>query len=67
VTATVGTPTGNVVFKNGTTVLGTVALSAGTATMTYRFPTQGSFSLKAAYQGSVNNAPSSFTLTQTVN
>lgn len=67
VTATVGTPTGNVVFKNGTTTLGTVALSAGTATMTYRFPSQGSFSLKAAYQGSVNNAPSSFTLTQTVN
>jgi hypothetical protein len=67
VTATVGTPTGNVVFKNGTTTLGTVALSAGTATMTYRFPSQGSFSLKAAYQGSVNNQPSSFTLTQTVN
>jgi hypothetical protein len=67
VTATVGTPTGSVVFKNGTTTLGTVALSAGTATMTYRFPSQGSFSLKAAYQGSVNNAPSSFTLTQTVN
>lgn len=66
VTATVGTPTGNVVFKNGTTTLGTVALSAGTATMTYRFPSQGSFSLKAAYQGSVNNQPSSFTLTQTV-
>ncbi len=67
VTATVGTPTGNVVFKNGTTTLGTVALSSGKATMTYRFPSQGSFSLKAAYQGSVNNAPSSFTLTQVVN
>ncbi len=67
VSATVGTPTGSVVFKNGTTTIGTVVLSAGKATMTYRFPSQGSFSLKAAYQGSVNNAPSSFTLTQTVN
>jgi hypothetical protein len=67
VSATVGTPTGSVVFKNGTTTLGTVALSAGKATMTYRFSTQGSFSVKAAYQGSVNNSPSSFTLTQTVN
>jgi hypothetical protein len=67
VTATVGTPTGNVVFKNGATTLGTVALSSGVATLQYRFPTQGSFTLKAAYQGSVNNQPSSNTLTQTVN
>ena len=67
VTAAVGTPTGSVVFKNGTTTLGTVALSNGVAKLSYRFPTQGSFSLKAAYQGSVNNSPSSNTLTQTVN
>lgn len=67
VTATVGTPTGSVVFKNGTTTLATVTLSNGIATTTYRFPSKGSYTLKAAYQGSVNNAPSSLTLTQTVN
>jgi Bacterial Ig-like domain (group 3) len=67
VTATVGTPTGNVVFKNGTTTLGTKPLVNGTATMTYTFTTTGSFSLKAGYQGSVNNSPSSNTLTQVVN
>jgi hypothetical protein len=67
VSATVGTPTGNVVFKNGTTTIATVALSSGKAVTTYRFSAQGSFSLKAAYQGSVNNAPSSLTLTEVIN
>jgi hypothetical protein len=67
VSATVGTPTGNVVFKNGNTTLGTVALKSGVATLKYTFNTKGSYSLKAAYQGSVNNQPSSLTITQTVN
>lgn len=66
VSAAVGTPTGNVVFKNGATTLGTVALVNGVATFQTSFATDGSYSLKAAYQGSVNNSPSSLTITQVV-
>jgi len=66
VTAAVGIPTGNVIFKNGNTVLKTVALVNGVASMTTSFSKTGSYSLKAAYQGSPNNQPSSSTVTQTV-
>jgi len=65
-TSTVGTPGGNVIFKNGNTALGTVALVNGVATMTTSFSKTGSYSLKAAYQGSANYDPSSQTLTQKV-
>ena len=67
VTATVGTPTGNVVFMNGTTLMGTVALVNGTATLNHAFKNKGAFKLSANYQGSTNNSPSSMPLTEQVN
>ncbi len=67
VTAAVGTPTGSVIFKNGSTVIGTVSLVSGVATMTHSFANKGSYTLTAAYQGSANTAASSNTLKQTVN
>jgi hypothetical protein len=67
VTATVGTPTGNVEFMNGTTVMGTVALVNGTATLSHTFKNKGGFKLSANYQGNANNSPSSMGLTQSVN
>jgi hypothetical protein len=67
VTAAVGTPTGSVVFKNGTTVIGTVALVNGVATTTHTFVNPGKYSLSAAFQGSADDATSSNTLTQSVN
>jgi hypothetical protein len=67
VTATVGTPTGNVEFMNGTTLMGTVALVNGTATLNHAFKNKGAFKLSANYQGSTNNSPSSMPLTEQVN
>ena len=67
VTATVGTPTGNVIFRANGAILGTVALVNGVATMNYSFPSKGSITVKASYQGSANNAQSSNSLTQVVN
>ncbi|MCU1302951.1 MAG: pyrrolo-quinoline quinone [Candidatus Sulfotelmatobacter sp.] len=67
VTAAVGTPTGNVIFRANGAVLGTVALVNGKATLNYAFPAKGSITVKAAYQGSANNALSTNSLTQVVN
>jgi hypothetical protein len=72
-TATVGaasgTPTGTVTFKDGTTVLGTGAVSAsGVATFTTASLSAGSHSITAVYGGDANFAAStSPALTQTVN
>jgi hypothetical protein len=69
-TATVAgtSPTGTVTFKDGATVLGTVALSGGVATLTVSSLTIGSHSITAEYGGDANNGPSaSAALIQTVN
>jgi len=47
-----GTPTGNVTFKDGATVLGTVALSSGVATYTTSTLAVGTHSITADFLGS---------------
>jgi hypothetical protein len=66
--STTGVPTGSVTFKDGTTVLGSVALNAsGVATFSTANLTVASHSITAVYVGSVNFLTStSATLTQTV-
>ena len=63
-----GTPTGSVVFKDGTTTLGTGILSGGVATLVDSALSLGSHSISASYAGDSNfSASSSSSLTQTVN
>ena len=61
------TPTGNVTFKDGTTVIGTAALSGATAAFTTSALTFGNHSITAVYGGDsnfvVSNSP---VLTQSV-
>jgi len=52
--ATSGTPTGTVTFKNGSAVIETGPLSLGKAKITTRSLTVGTHSLTAVYNGSVN-------------
>jgi arabinogalactan endo-1,4-beta-galactosidase len=60
-------PTGQVTFLDGTTMLGNSTLSAGVATFTTSSLAVGSHSLTASYAGDANNAPStSNTVTLTV-
>jgi hypothetical protein len=71
-TATVASPaagfTGHVEFLDGTTSLGTVALSGATAAFTSTSFTQGGHSVTAKYDGDTNFAASTSTaLTETVN
>lgn len=58
VTSAAGTPTGNVVFKEGTTVLGTAELLDGTATLTITTLPAGDHAITARYQGDDDHAPS---------
>ena len=68
VTASSGTPTGTVTFKNGTVTLGTGTLSGGSATFTTATLTVGTHSITAVYNGDANFAPStSPALSQVVN
>jgi hypothetical protein len=68
VTATSGTPTGTVTFKDGTTTLGTGTLSGGKATFTTSTLAAGSHSITGVYGGDTNFAGSSSpAITQTVN
>jgi hypothetical protein len=60
------TPTGNVGFKDGNTLIGTVPLSNGVAVLNWTFTTQGTHNLKATYQGSTNYLTSFGTVVQTV-
>jgi poly(3-hydroxybutyrate) depolymerase len=53
-----GTPTGNVAFDNGSTVLATVALSGGVASYTTAKLAAGSDSITAVYKGSTSFASS---------
>lgn len=59
-------PTGKVQFKRGTTILGTVALSGGTATLNTAFGSAGSYSLTVTYQGNADYLASSGGVTQMV-
>ncbi|MGD0757972.1 MAG: FG-GAP-like repeat-containing protein [Candidatus Sulfotelmatobacter sp.] len=61
-----GGPTGTVVFKNGTTYLGTKPLSAGTAILTTSKLPVGTLTLGAYYSGDPQSGKSSGTTTQTV-
>ena len=63
-----GTPSGNVEFKDGDQLLGSVALSAGIATLTTANLAVGEHSITALYVGNQNFDPgTSPVLTQTVN
>jgi sugar lactone lactonase YvrE len=62
------TPTGSVIFKNGTATLGTVALVNGVAALPVSFPATGSYSLTAVYSGdTIYGGLTSAAVTQTVN
>jgi unsaturated chondroitin disaccharide hydrolase len=65
--ATSGMPTGSVTFKDGTTILGTVALSKAQATFSSSKLNVGSHSITATYNGDPNyTARTSPVLTQKV-
>ena len=62
-----GTPTGTVMFKEGTTILGTAALNNGKANLTVSFKA-GTHKIKPIYSGDTNfNTFTGQALTQTVN
>ncbi len=69
-TATVGsgagTPAGNVVFKDGTTVIGTVALSSGSAQLATSALAVGTHTIHAHYDGNGDYAVSSGQVAQDV-
>jgi sugar lactone lactonase YvrE len=52
-----GTPTGTVKFFDGATLLGTVNVTAGIATLPVSFTTPGTHPLKAVYSGDTNTQP----------
>jgi len=67
-TVTGSSPTGTVTFNDGTTNLGTGAVSGGKATLATSTLIVGTHSITAAYSGDTkNNASTSSALTQTVN
>jgi hypothetical protein len=62
-----GTPTGTVSFWDGSTLLGTVNLSNGTAQLMYVFTLPGSYKIKAVYSGDPDFLSStSSVLTETI-
>ncbi len=63
----IGTPTGTVTFKDGSTVLATIKVASGSATFTTSTLVKGTHSLTATYSGDGNFIPkSSSVLTQVV-
>src|SRR5467141_2002791 len=60
-------PTGSVTFYDGTTSLGTIALTADSAQASSASLTAGSHTIKAVYSGDSNFKSDSTTITQTVN
>jgi hypothetical protein len=63
-----GTPSGTVTFRDGSVVLGTVAVGAGgTATFTTSFAAAGGHVITAIYNGDSNFVGSSQSLTEQVN
>jgi hypothetical protein len=67
VSSSKGVPTGKVTFKNGTKVLGTVALTNGVAALSTSTLAAGTPTITAAYGGSTKFAVSSGSVLQTVN
>ncbi len=68
VSSTSGTPTGTVIFYDGSTAIGSAALASGSTSLSTSSLSAGSHSITAAYQGSGSFAPStSVVLTQVVN
>ncbi|MGA2355472.1 MAG: Ig-like domain repeat protein [Terriglobales bacterium] len=68
VTSSSGPPTGNVIFYDGSTQIGSATLSSGTATFSTSSLPAGSDPMTAAYQGSSSYSPStSGVVTQVVN
>jgi uncharacterized repeat protein (TIGR01451 family) len=68
VSASSGTPTGEVVFEDGSTILGKAALNNGVATFTTAALSVGNHSITAVYSGDANDFGStSNTVTQVVN
>jgi len=65
-TSGLATPTGNVTFKDGTTVLGTIALSNGTASFAVSTLGVGTHSISAGYAGDVNYLSAGRSLQQSV-
>lgn len=61
-----GTPTGNVVFKEGAKTLATVELREGTASYKSSMMARGTHAITATYGGSTDFAGSAATLTQVV-
>jgi sugar lactone lactonase YvrE len=61
-----GTPTGNVKFYDGTTQIGQANVTGGMASITVSFSTPGAHNLKAVYSGDTTNEPATATLVQTV-
>lgn len=62
-----GIPIGNIVFKDGTKTLKTVALSGGAAEYTTSTLTSGTHTITATYNGSTDFTGSSDSVIQTVN
>lgn len=62
VTASSGTPTGTVTFKNGTSTLGTATLSSGSAKLKSSTLGVGTHSITATYNGSTSYATSTSTV-----
>ena len=62
-----GTPTGNVLFRDGANNLLRVALTNGRATYTTSTLTVGGHSINANYEGDSRFAPSTLALNQTIN
>jgi Bacterial Ig-like domain (group 3)/FG-GAP-like repeat len=61
-------PTGNVTFTSGSTALGTIALSGGSAVFTTSsFTTPGTQTITVSYSGDVNTQASSTSLSQVIN
>lgn len=62
-----GTPTGTVSLWDGSTLLGTVNLSNGTAQLTYAFTLPSTYRIKAVYNGDPDFLSStSSVLTETI-
>lgn len=66
VTASVGVPVGQVQFTYGKTLLGTVSLSNGVATLNYAFQKDGTYTVKASYAGNPTYLGSSGSFMQRV-
>jgi len=63
-----GTPTGTVTFKDGVTVLATVALSGGSAAFTTHSLAHGAHAITVTYNGNANfNTSTSLPLSQNIN